>query len=129
MTETKALACPKCKQTRIFDITRCDGCDGEVQELHCPECDHYFDPRTIIPEYQRCGHTNTVRHKHNRERVHELIEERIVHLGPDISDMEGCIEVSELTLEGKATGLRYHLRASRKKTEFDSGWNHGEHRS
>jgi len=38
--------CPKCGQERGFDITGLKGgCDGEVTELHCPNCDEYFDPR------------------------------------------------------------------------------------
>lgn len=44
MNESSTV-CPKCKQSELFDITGLDGCEGEVYELHCPQCDAYFDPR------------------------------------------------------------------------------------
>ena len=44
------LQCPNCGQTNCFDITSCNGCEGEVYEMHCPECGCLFDPRdfTIV---------------------------------------------------------------------------------
>jgi len=46
MSEEAEQKCPKCGQSKIFDISGIHGgCEGEVYEIHCPECGHYFDPR------------------------------------------------------------------------------------
>jgi len=38
--------CPKCGCIEGFDISSADGCEGEVHELHCWNCDCYFNPNT-----------------------------------------------------------------------------------
>ena len=38
--------CPKCNYDGVFDIYEIiGGCDGEVTKVHCPDCNHIFDPR------------------------------------------------------------------------------------
>ncbi len=46
LLEVTTDKCPKCGYDGGFDISGIHGgCEGEVYEMHCPECDHYFDPR------------------------------------------------------------------------------------
>ena len=45
MTEKKCPN-PKCEHDGVFDVySIIGGCEGEVTEIHCPECGYIFDPR------------------------------------------------------------------------------------
>jgi rubredoxin len=44
------IVCPECGSTSRFDISACDGCEGDIREVRCWNCGHDFDPRTEVDE-------------------------------------------------------------------------------